>query len=352
MLQINKQNNFGFLRLFFAILVIFSHSPESIDGNRSREPMARIFGNMSMGDLAVNCFFMISGFLILMSYQHSSSFNVYLKKRILRIYPGFILAYLFCLFCIVPLAKDIQMLLNFDYWFWIKSVFRMLTLQAPWISGVFHTPYSYINGPMWTIKYEFLCYLILPMISYFFKNNLKLYVYLFLFSLSLFFLFGLFNISLTTPKPFDFESGVFLRLFSAYLIGNIFYLAREKIVFDSKYTILSILILLGLLFNKQFAHIALITCGAYLLFNFALNYKSKFLNKIGTKTDLSYGIYLYAWPIQNLIIQNNPTINPLTLSLMVLSIAAVLALISWTLVEKPFMNMKNSLSQTALSRTS
>ena len=347
----NKQNNFGFLRLFFAILVIFSHAPDALDGNFSREPMVRIFGSMSMGDLAVDCFFIISGFLILMSYQNSSSFKSYLKKRILRIYPGFILAYLFCLICVVPLAKDIQMLLSFDSWFWIKSVFRMLTLQLPWVDGVFNKPCSYINCPMWTIKYEFLCYLILPIINYFFKNDLKLYIYLFLLSLSLFFLTNLFNISLATPKPFDFELSFFLRLFTAYLMGNIFYLAREKIVFNTKYTVLSIMILLGLLFNKQLAHIGLITFGAYLLFNFAFNYKNKFLNKIGTKTDLSYGIYLYAWPIQNLIIQNNPTIDLLTLSLMVLAIAAVLALISWTLIEKPFINMKNSLSQTTLSRT-
>ena len=115
-----KQNNFGFLRLFFAIVVIFSHAPEAIDGDRNRELMTRFFGTMSMGDLAVTCFFLISGFLILMSYQHSSSFKNYLKKRVLRIYPGFILAYLFCLLCVIPMAKDIQTLLNFDSWFWIK----------------------------------------------------------------------------------------------------------------------------------------------------------------------------------------------------------------------------------------
>lgn len=339
-----KQNNFGFLRLLFAIVVVFSHAPEAIDGNRKRELMTRFFGTMSMGDLAVVCFFLISGFLILMSYQHSSSFKNYLKKRVLRIYPGFILAYLFCLLCIIPLAKNTQMLLNFDGWFWLKSIFRMLSLQAPWVDGVFDTPIKYVNGPMWTIKYEFLCYLTLPVISCFFKNNLKLYVYLFLLSLSVFFLFGFFNLSLTTPKPFDFESGAFLRLFSAYLMGSIFYLARDKVLFETKYTILSILILLILLFNKQLAHVALITFGAYLLFNFALNYNNQFLNKIGSKTDLSYGIYLYAWPIQNLIIQNNPTINPLTLSFMVLIIVAVLAFISWTFVEKPFMQLKKKIS--------
>ena len=76
----NKQNNFGFLRLLFAVLVIFSHAPEGLDGSRKNELMINFFGTMSMGDLAVDCFFMISGFLILMSYQNSSSFKSYIKK--------------------------------------------------------------------------------------------------------------------------------------------------------------------------------------------------------------------------------------------------------------------------------
>ena len=340
----NKQNNFGFLRLLFAIAVIFSHAPEAIDGNRNRELMVSIFGTMSLGDLSVCCFFLISGYLILMSYQNSFSFKSYITKRVLRIYPGFILASLFCIFIVVPVSLGIQKLLIFDAWFWLKSFLNLPLLNAPWVEGVFNTPKPFLNGPMWTIKYEFICYLVLPFVSYFFKNNLKRYVCLFLLSITFFYLSSLLSIRYYIPSPIYLDTADFLRLFSAYLMGNIFYLYREKIHYETKYTLFSILALLTLLFSKQFAHIALIIFGAYLLFNFALNYKNEFLSKIGSKTDLSYGIYLYAWPIQNLIIQNNPTINPLTLSLLVLIIAAALAFISWTFVEKPFMQLKKRIS--------
>lgn len=336
----NKNNNFGFLRLFFAILVIFSHAPEALDGNRNQELMVRMFGGMSMGDLAVECFFMISGYLILMSYQHSASFSTYLRKRILRICPGFFAAFLFSVLIVVPLAQNMAMLLSLDTWFWIKAIARMLTLNTPWVDGVFNTPIPYLNGPMWTIRYEFLCYLLLPLISFFFKYNWKHYIVLLLAIISLQEITNYVAISIVLPKPFDIESGSFLRLFSSYIMGNIIYLARNVVPFEKKYALLSAILLIALLFVKPLEHIALITIGAYLLFYVALHYQNRWLSRVGSKVDISYGIYLYAWPIQNLIIHYKPRIHQLSLSLLVLAIVTPIALISWFVVEKPFIRLK------------
>src|SRR3982074_3309146 len=88
-----QANNFGFLRLLFATLVILAHSPELVDGNRSREILTRIFGTMPLGEVAVDGFFLISGYLILQSLVNSKSYFEYLSKRVLRIYPGYIVAF-------------------------------------------------------------------------------------------------------------------------------------------------------------------------------------------------------------------------------------------------------------------
>ena len=99
----NKQNNFGFLRLLLATLVIVAHSAEILDQNRNREILTNIFGTITFGELAIDGFFLISGYLILNSFLSSSTLKSYLLKRVLRIYPGFIVASLFCIFVLIPL---------------------------------------------------------------------------------------------------------------------------------------------------------------------------------------------------------------------------------------------------------
>src|ERR1700741_4202124 len=89
-------NNFNLLRLLLASAVLFSHSYELIDRNRFREPLDRFFHTYTAGDLAVDGFFMLSGFLIMQSWQRDPQVWRYLARRVLRIYPLFIVATLIC----------------------------------------------------------------------------------------------------------------------------------------------------------------------------------------------------------------------------------------------------------------
>ena len=337
----NKNNNFGFLRLFLAILVIVSHSPEAIDGNRNRELLTNIFGTLSFGEFAVNGFFLISGYLIHKSYENSSSLKSYFYKRVLRIYPAFIVAHIFFMLCIVPLLLNFHSLFNLEIKYWLKSVVRMLILDSPYpVDGVFDkNPYKATNISMWTIRYEFLCYLAIPLLSYLPVNKIKVLSVV----ITLYVISGIFDINFSTPYPIIIELKQVLRLFSAFLIGEIFYIYREKIIYNKALTFVSIFGLIALLFNDRFAEIGLMTFGAYLLFNFALNYKSKYLNKVGSKVDLSYGIYLYAWPIQNLFIQYQSNLNPYMLMIYTLVISSMIACLSWFYVEKPFIQLKGKL---------
>src|SRR3954462_664223 len=89
-----RKNNFGAMRLVFALSVIISHTFAAFGGKiEDGEPLMAATGKqMDLGGLAVNGFFAISGYLITLSWMRTPSFKTFLTKRVLRIYPGFLLA--------------------------------------------------------------------------------------------------------------------------------------------------------------------------------------------------------------------------------------------------------------------
>ena len=106
-MELTHKNNFGLFRLLFAYGVIVSHSAEMLDGNRAREVLTRLGSQVTMGGLAVDGFFLISGYLIASSFIRHPRLGDYLASRILRIYPAFIAASLICLFLVGPLGGGV-----------------------------------------------------------------------------------------------------------------------------------------------------------------------------------------------------------------------------------------------------
>jgi peptidoglycan/LPS O-acetylase OafA/YrhL len=87
----NKQ--FGWLRILFATLVILSHAQEIPTGDRAAEFLSRLTRRyLTFGDLAVDGFFLLSGYLIVKSWQYDPEPINYLRKRVLRIVPGYLVA--------------------------------------------------------------------------------------------------------------------------------------------------------------------------------------------------------------------------------------------------------------------
>ena len=100
------KNNFDALRFFFAGLVIFAHSFALLSGTDDTEPLMMLTHQMTFGGVAVDCFFIISGCLVTLSWQRSRGVRDYLGKRVRRIYPGFIVAMAFCALVIAPVGHD------------------------------------------------------------------------------------------------------------------------------------------------------------------------------------------------------------------------------------------------------
>lgn len=338
-------NNFGLMRLTFAALVIVSHSFELIDGNRTREPLTQVFGTFSIAEIAVAGFFIVSGYLITQSYTASRTSSEYLLKRILRIYPAYVAASAFCIVVVGPLAGASLAALSVKDWAIIAM--RCLALQVPKLPNAFAGQYyPSLNGSMWTIAYEFRCYLVLIILGYlgWLRNTIVLSLSLVLWAMVVF-LPNSWQAGRIEPLIGSLDETI--RLTALFLTGVSFFLFRQQIAYRNSYAALAAMGLVALLFHQQIAGPAVAFLGGYLVFWFAFLPGTPVLNSINSKTDLSYGVYLYAWPIQMLLIRYLAGISPGAVISLTAIGATLLAFVSWTAIEKPMLYYKRSLRRAA-----
>ncbi len=333
------QNSFGFLRLLFAALVIVSHTPELVDGNRSRELLTRMFGTISFGEFAVDCFFLVSGYLIAGSFLANPQLSAFLRKRVARIYPAFIVSSLLAIAIAAPLAGTNLSTLEASA---INNVGRALLLQSPFVPGVFAgSHHAVLNGAVWTISFEFACYLLIAVlgISGAFRSP-KLVAALAGGCLLLqavvqttalhdpYHVLGL-------PENFYFVLVDGLRLAGIFLVGTCFYLWRDAFGFSAIGAAVSLIGLITCLRIMPLAEPGLALFGGYIIFAIAGWGRTGLISRINNRNDISYGLYLYAWPVEKLLIHFAPGLPLIALGLATLIIAGSLGTASWFAIEKP-----------------
>ncbi|HEY5072057.1 MAG TPA: acyltransferase [Caulobacteraceae bacterium] len=336
----DHHNNFGALRLFFAALVVLSHAPWLVDGDLHREPLTRAFGTITFGDLAVDGFFLVSGYLVTQSWQSTADPLAYLWRRILRIYPGFVVASLVSLFIVGPLVGGDLSRLGAGGFATLAA--RMLVLQGPKLPGAFAAlPVPHLNGSLWTIGFEFRCYLLVMLvgaIGLFRRRRLIAAAAGALLAASLVGpLAGL-------PPPVALVVGwlqVTVRFTALFAAGATFFLFRDLVVYSARLAFAAGAGLIAALFTPL-AEIGVALFGGYLIFWAALHLKSRWLARINARADLSYGLYLYAWPLTNGLVLLFPGMSPWLIFAFTLAAGLGLAWVSWRLVEKPALNLKDA----------
>ena len=144
--------------------------------------------------------------------------------------------------------------------------------------------------------------------------------------------------------PFsNFLLGDFVTLvhfLSFFLSGACFYLFRDHIRYKASHIFVAAAVLFVCMFKMKTAQLGLATLGAYVLFGFAFSQFS-ILERLRTLPDVSYGIYLYGWPTQKLFLWYFPALSPWLLFLLTCALCYIFGLLSWHLVERPFLRLKN-----------
>lgn len=352
-----RRNNFDFLRFFFALMVLFSHCFPLSTGSNAREPLWRMtHGNETFGAIAVAGFFAISGFLIANSWANSRGALRFAWRRASRIYPGLIVAILFTAFVVGPLAVSARPHLRVLARSAISAIYYV---DEPTIRGAFASnplPDG-TNGSMWTIWYELMCYVMIGALGAAgILRRRALVLVALIAALALYVTADVASTGALGPRIHQFLSGKLAplrapRLFAYFLAGTCFWAYRSAIP-KSGWTAIgaAVAIVLAQFCGSTVEHCLLPIFGVYLLFWFAFSEWIP-LQGFGAKGDFSYGLYLYAWPVtQLLVLWTGAKLHPVLLFFLASICTLPLAAASWYVVESPFLRRRGGARQGAHAR--
>jgi len=349
---LRHRNNFDFIRLVAAALVVVGHG-YPMTGSEAQNAFVRTYtGLFPAGHVGLFTFFSLSGYLIAQSLENGPSAASYLWKRVLRIGPGLAVALLVSVLVIGPLVTTLPLADYFahpDTWRYLLNL-KLYPYVPEGVPGAFENqPSSHLNGSLWTLAYEFTFYLLLLGVfglGLFRRRGLLLTAW------------GVVWISALYWYPHA-ESQVrvpglhlratFVLNFGLYFgAGTLAYLYRDALPYRWGLAVLALVLWLGVFQVPWVAAVFPPVVFFWLRFLalpylvFYLAFLPGRLNHVGQRGDFSYGVYIYAYPVQQTLIWALGVDTPMWV-LVALCFACTLPLawLSWQFVEKPALRWKN-----------
>jgi len=255
----NRQNNFTLIRIIFAWSVLYGHSFAIQKMPGVKDPFGILFqGSTWIGNIAVNGFFAISGFLVAASFI-KRGLKDYAISRTLRIFPALFLCVLVSVFILGPMLTS----LDLSVYFFKSETYKYLINALPFIKIEFNLPGLFenttrhaVNGSLWTLIVELRCYFLLALAGFFGLLRDRTIANCFILAL---FLFGFYFFS---EIPFlGVGSAIsWPRLSFYFLLGVFFYINRKNV-----YLISGLLLL-----HFSWFYFPLARNGLYMFFLFLL----------------------------------------------------------------------------------
>jgi peptidoglycan/LPS O-acetylase OafA/YrhL len=338
-----RRNNFDALRLVAAASVVFSHSFLIADGTQDHEPLIWLTGNQSiLGLVGVFVFFAISGFLVTQSFEETGDAWRFLAKRALRIFPGLFVATVLSAFVLAPAVTTLWPSAFFSIaapWKYVlgNTLLDQTVHELPGVMFVNNPIGLEINGSLWTLRLEFAMYLMVLVLGV--LRLLTLRVALLLVA------FGVVDLHFSLLDPTE-KWGWFFQLLSNwgwlvgfFAAGMMLYKLRHTRIFDGR---IALLALAGLILSVPLRQFLVLfpLFGCYLALWLALTPRLPVI-PVARFGDLSYGIYIYGWPVeQGAAWLLGGQVMWWQVFLVALPVAAAIAFLSWHLVERPALRLK------------
>jgi peptidoglycan/LPS O-acetylase OafA/YrhL len=337
-----RDNNFNLIRFLAASAVIVDHSFALVAPEQTARAAFDI-GSLEVGRIAVDVFFIVSGFLVTRSAMTRPTVLDYGVARFMRLFPALFVTCVAIAFVLGPLVTSVSL---HDYfadprpWLFVPVTASLIT-HSMTLPGVYDTlPVSgVIDQPLWTLRYESFCYILLALFALAGMLTTRFRAIACL--LLVFAAYGFVTFATDWREIPAIDSTA--RFILGFFLGGSLYVFADKIRLN-----LGAAILFGaaawLLHGTPIFEAALRLAMAYGLIWFAL-VPGGILRDFNRVGDYSYGLYILCFPIQQAFVLLDPAITPF--ALLISSFPAVLgfAVLSWHFVEHPALHSKDWASQ-------
>jgi peptidoglycan/LPS O-acetylase OafA/YrhL len=317
------------------LLVIYGHC-EVLVG----QTMSKVVG-IDCAALGVFIFFALSGYLVTDSWVRQPRLVPFILKRSLRIFPGLIGAVLFAALILGPIMTVVPLNYYFNHYQFLQyllNCFLYITFTLPAVFA--HNPFAYaVNASLWTLPVEYICYM---SVAAMFLVPRRLWPAFMLVCL-------LISMGSVIARPsFGWRDHVFyqVEIFNLAKYAAFFFVGSLIRFLPSTINKMAGVIALGMLILSSFVlSETTILYAAWFLVPYAVISiglaSTPILRAWGRPGDLSYGLYLYSFPITQVIVSvtaNRFNVDALAVAVTVIS--ACFAFASWHLIEKRALRLK------------
>lgn len=340
-MEVSRKNNFDALRLLFATFVVISHS-FWINGKYNSEIFNFLTDSqIDLGALGVKGFFVTSGFLIFKSLERSKTLAEFYIKRFLRIYPALAVMCAIVMFTAPFIYHgNVPLLQNRSYWLFPVKVLSLFQFKI-YMSGIFTGhPSKVVNMPLWTLCYEVSCYLVISFLWFIKSKKIRFYLLSAAF-FSFWYLasFRYFMLNQYVFSHFNMFSYYFYDLAAFFTAGAVLsFFDFSKVKYRFSFILLLITVCaLSIYFHTffllkyLFLPLIVILAGTFT--------KGKFAGLSQKFGDVSYGVYIYGWLIQQLLFEFFK-LNVWPLTVFAIPLSYVVGWFSWNFVEKRALLLK------------
>lgn len=347
-LQVPKEN-FVWMRILCAILIVCFHAiiidqslslsveneAELISASSASE---QIF--LKLGWVSLDILFAIGGYLVTGSMLNRKTSLLFVKARVLRVFPGLIFVTAALVFILGPILTSQPLSAYFSNPGSWKYLFGTILLVSPdfVLPGVFENlpAAGIVNAPIWTLKYELVLFagtLIASVIGLL-NSSARFFWHASILAVLVQLGISMFT-ELRTVHP-----GInhLMHFGIIYLAGTLFWILRTK--YDLSIVFCGLCLILSVLLNSHpigeiFYALSIIQITLFL----ARSKRPAFLQKL-EKHDYSYGLYISHWPVCQIIYQFMPDLGQPYFSVLVIMITLPFAIFSWHVIEKPSLRLK------------